>query len=296
MILKQNRYKRRPHWLKRKLPAGENYTEISRLLKDQNLHTVCKSAHCPNVGDCWARRTATFMILGDSCTRNCLFCAIDHGHVHSLDAEEPLRVARAVKQLDLSYAVITSVTRDDLPDGGALQFARTIEQIRELQPRCRIEVLIPDLQGDPRALDIIFKSHPDVLNHNLETVERLYEKVRPQANFERSLKVIHLAKSAGLTTKSGMMLGIGEKDDEIIKAIQSLLNAGCDILTLGQYLQPSKDQVEVDRFVPPEQFDRLKKMGLELGFRHVESGPFVRSSYHADEQLLPDADSAVQQK
>lgn len=294
--MKQNQYKRRPHWLKRKLPAGENYTEISRLMKDQNLHTVCKSAHCPNVGDCWARRTATFMILGDSCTRNCLFCAIDHGDVQSLDTEEPLRVARAVKHLDLSYAVITSVTRDDLPDGGALQFARTIEQIRKVQPKCRIEVLIPDLQADVRALDIIFKSYPDVLNHNLETVKRLYDKVRPQANFERSLKVLHLAKSAGLTTKSGMMLGIGEQDDEIIKAMQSLLNAGCDILTLGQYLQPSKDQVEVDRFVPPEQFNRFKIIGLELGFRHVESGPFVRSSYHADEQLTPNADLTAQQK
>ncbi len=283
MTVQNKPYKRRPHWLKRKLPGGENYRELYKLVKDQNLHTVCQSARCPNVGECWARRTATFMILGNSCTRFCRFCAIDHGHPQKVDADEPVRVARAVAKLNLAYAVITSVTRDDLADGGAEQFVRTVQQIQKRKPDCKIELLIPDLQGNQRDLQTVFESRPHILNHNLETVKRLYPDVRPQANMVRSLNVLEAAKKSGLGTKSGMMLGIGERDAEIVATMQDLINAGCDILTLGQYLQPSKHQIAVDHFVPPEDFARLKNIGLQMGFKHVEAAPFVRSSYHADE-------------
>lgn len=275
-------YKRRPHWLKVKGPSGENFHEVRRLVHDSELHTVCKSAHCPNVGECWSRRTATFMILGDTCTRNCRFCAVNSGQPQPVDPDEPRRLARAVKKLNLKYAVITSVTRDDLPDGGAGQFAKVIREINEIVPGCQVEVLIPDFLGSQKALKIVLNAQPTVLNHNLETVPRLYPAVRPAAIYERSLEVLHRAKQAGATTKSGLMVGVGETLDEIRAVMGDLRKIDCDILTIGQYMQPSREHLPIDRFVSPEEFAQLKQDGLEMGFKLVESAPLVRSSYHAD--------------
>jgi len=275
------RQKRHPKWLKVPLPAGKNFHDVRRLIDKNQLHTVCQSAHCPNIGECWGNRTATFMILGDVCTRNCRFCNVKSGVPAPADQDEPRRIADAVKTLSLRYAVITSVTRDDLPDGGASIFARTIFEIKNVMPDCIIEVLIPDFQGDTAALTQVFQARPGVLNHNLETVPSLYHTVRPDANYRRSLKVLERAKEFGLITKSGLMLGLGENRDEIISVMQDLRDVQCDSLTLGQYLQPSSAHLPIDRYVTPEEFQELKKQGLRMGFRHIEAGPLVRSSYHA---------------
>lgn len=284
--------KQKPKWLKMEMPGTGYYPEIKRLLQENNLNTVCSSAKCPNIGDCWSRRTATFMILGTRCSRNCRFCAIEHSRPDPPDAEEPLRVAQTVQRLNLRYAVVTSVTRDDLPDGGAGHFSATILAIRRLNPQCRIEVLIPDLQGDTQSLDLLLAACPDVLNHNLETVQRLYCTVRPQADFNRSLKVLHYASRKGFVTKSGMMLGLGESESEVLEAAEALRSAGCCILTLGQYLAPSKEHLPVVRYLPPEEFAQLRQQCLRLGFDHVQAGPMVRSSYHAAEQTINHSASA----
>jgi lipoic acid synthetase len=277
----------RPDWLRVRAPGGPNYKDLKGLVDRLALHTVCESARCPNIGDCWERRTATFMILGDVCTRSCGFCAIKTGRPLTLDLEEPERVAEAVASLDLRHAVITSVNRDELPDGGAAIFAGTIRAIRERCPQTSIEVLIPDFKGVWSALETVMEARPDILNHNVESIARLYYCVRPQAKYDRSMELLKRAKdlAPGLLTKSGMMLGVGEEDAEIVQSMTHLREVDCDILTLGQYLRPSPQHIPVRRYVPPETFAALKRLGLEMGFRHVESGPLVRSSYHADEQV-----------
>jgi lipoic acid synthetase len=276
---------RRPEWLKAKIPAGENYARLQGLVAEHKLHTVCAEARCPNMGECWNAGTATFMILGDVCTRSCGFCAVKTGKPDGVDAGEPARVAEAVKKLNLRHAVLTSVNRDELFDGGATIFAETIRQTRALNPRTKIEVLIPDFKGDEFALDIVLDAFPDILNHNTETVPRLYSVVRPQARYERSLELLARAKKRGFVTKTGLMAGIGEQPDEVLAVMRDLRAVRCDILTLGQYLQPSKEHLPVDRFVTPEEFAMYKRAGMEMGFSHVESGPLVRSSYHAEQQV-----------
>ncbi len=277
----------RPDWLRVRAPGGPNYRDLKGLVDDLRLHTVCESARCPNIGDCWERRTATFMILGDICTRSCGFCAIKTGRPIGLDLDEPERVAEAVATLDLRHAVITSVNRDELPDGGAAIFAATIRSIRDRCPETSIEVLIPDFKGVWPALERVMEARPDILNHNMESIERLYYYVRPQAKYDRSLELLRRAKAMapGVLTKSGMMLGVGEEDEEIVQSMTDLRSVDCDILTLGQYLRPSAQHIPVRRYVPPETFAALKRLGLEMGFQHVEAGPLVRSSYHADEQV-----------
>ncbi|MDZ7723348.1 MAG: lipoyl synthase [candidate division KSB1 bacterium] len=267
-----------------RLPSGEQAQVVRKLIQSSQLHTVCQSARCPNIGECWSRRTATFMIMGDVCTRNCRFCAVSSGKVGPLDAEEPKRVARAVESLGLKYVVVTSVTRDDLPDGGAWHFAETIREIRSQQPECKIEVLIPDFKGDRNALDTVFAAQPDVLNHNLETIERLYPQVRPQADYRQSLNLLAYAHEKGMTSKTGIMVGLGETRKEIDTLLQDVIDVNCRLLTVGQYLQPTVQHVPVDRYVPPQEFREIKKSGLFLGIKHIEAAPLVRSSYHADEQ------------
>jgi lipoic acid synthetase len=275
---------RRPAWLKARIPSGENYARLKGIINTHKLHTVCEEARCPNMGECWNNGTATFMILGDICTRSCGFCAVKTGKPIELDADEPQRVAEAIHMLKIRHAVITSVNRDELFDGGAQIFAETIRQTRDLRPETKIEVLIPDFKGDEFALNIVLDSFPDILNHNVETVPRLYHIVRPQAVYGRSLELLDRAKKRGFITKTGLMLGIGERPDEIVQVMKDLHHIRCDILTLGQYLQPTKDHLPVDRFVHPEEFKNYKELGLSLGFKHVESGPLVRSSYHAEQQ------------
>lgn len=275
------REKRHPRWLKVPLPGGNNYSDIRSIIQKQNLHTVCQSAHCPNIGECWNKRTATFMILGDTCTRSCRFCAVNSGVPGMTDCDEPVRIAETVKLLSLKYAVITSVTRDDLPDGGAFLFAETIQEIHKKVNGCDVEVLVPDFQGDETALDMVISAGPEVLNHNLETVPRLYADARPQANYQRSLQLLHRAKRKGMVTKTGLMLGLGETLEEVRTVMGDLRKTDCDILTLGQYLQPSSQHLPIVRYVTPEEFAMLKEEGLDMGFRHVESGPLVRSSYLA---------------
>ena len=277
---------RRPEWLRIKLQVNESFMKVRNIVSDHKLHTVCEEARCPNMSECWSRGTATFMILGDICTRSCGFCAVKTGKPVGLDIDEPRRVAQAVKLMGIKHAVITSVNRDDLKDGGAGIFAETIKKIRELVPECRVEVLIPDFKGDEKALDIVIEAKPDILNHNVETVPRLYKIVRPQAKYERSLKVLEYCKKHGLVTKTGLMLGIGEMTEEVIDVMKDLRSIDVDILTLGQYLQPTKMHLPVDRFVQPEEFEMLKKIGLEMGFKYVESGPLVRSSYHAESHIV----------
>lgn len=272
----------RPAWLSVRAPSGANYEEVKRLVETARLHTVCQSANCPNIGECWHARTATFMILGDVCTRNCRFCAVACGVPSAPDPDEPGRVAEAVAYLQLRHAVITSVTRDDLPDGGASIFAETIRLIHENVPGCSVEVLIPDFGGNWDALDVVMNACPEVLNHNVETVARLYPAIRPQAVYERSLEL--LRRAAGRArTKSGLMVGVGETWDEIIQTMHDLRSVGCEILTIGQYLAPSKDHAPIDRFYTPEEFDELRKLGMSMGFVQVVSGPLVRSSYRASE-------------
>ena len=281
---------RRPDWIKAKAPTGANYEEVKSLVESAHLHTVCQSANCPNIGECWHARTATFMILGDTCTRNCRFCAVNHGRPGPIDEDEPRRVAEAVKHLSLRHAVITSVTRDDQPDGGAHIFAESIRLIHEELPGCTVEVLIPDFQGDEAALAMVVEAGPEILNHNVETVERCYPTVRPQAIYSRSMELLRRAKELAafipsMRTKSGLMLGAGEEWDEILQTMRDLREVDCDILTLGQYLAPSSSHLPISRYYTPEEFARLREMGLEMGFGYVESGPLVRSSYHAAESL-----------
>ena len=289
--LTKNPLGKRPDWLKIKLPVGDNFNDVRNLMRKQKLNTVCEEANCPNIAECWNHRTATFMILGDICTRTCGFCNVKSGFPTELDLDEPARVVESIKELNLRHAVITSVNRDELNDGGAEIFKEVVKLCREEVPECTVEILIPDFKGEEEAFEIIMQSPPDILNHNLETVERLYHAVRPQAKYERSLELIKWFKRKGLSrrdgfpkTKSGLMVGIGEKPDEVIDTMNDLVSYGCDILTIGQYLQPTKQHLPVDRFVTPDEFNMYKEEGLKIGFKIVESSPLVRSSYHADEQ------------
>src|SRR5580692_11042397 len=277
----------RPSWLKVRFSGGENFRELDRIMRTLGLHTVCESARCPNMGECWDHRTATFMILGDICTRACGFCAVPSGKpAGPPEEDEPGRVAEAVARMGLRYAVVTSVNRDDQKDGGARIFARTIADIRERVPDCKVEVLIPDFRGDWNALNVVLATKPDVLNHNTETVPRLYRQVRKGAVYERSLELLRRAKQThpDVPTKTGLMLGLGEEKNEVLATIQELAGQGTDILTLGQYLQPTREHLPVVRYVDPREFAEFKILGEAMGFKHVEAGPLVRSSYHAFEQ------------
>ncbi len=276
--------RRLPPWFRVQVNPGPYYGRMKSLVADLSLHTVCEEARCPNLWDCWNRGTATFMILGDVCTRSCGFCAVTTGKPAALDTDEPRRVAQAVQALALRHTVIPPVNRDELADGGAAIFAETVREIRRLHPDCTVELLIPDFKGFHPPQDLVFDARPDILNHNTETVPRLYRSVRPQGKYDWSLDLILRAKQAGLVTKSGMMLGLGESVEEVRGVMADLVAAGCDILTLGQYLQPTPKHLPVSRYYPPDEFLVLKEEGLRLGFRHVESGPLVRSSYHAEDQ------------
>ena len=277
----------RPAWLRAPAPAGDNYHELKRLVADLKLHTVCESAACPNTGECWNRRTATFMLLGNICTRRCGFCAVQKGAPQPVDYDEPRRVAEACAALGLKYAVLTSVNRDDRKDGGAEIFALTIEAIRQRIPGCKVEVLVPDFQGSHPAMEIVMNAHPDVLNHNIETVPRLYRQVRLGARYERSLDMLAYAKTLRpfVPTKSGLMLGLGENTDEVEQVMRDLRAQRVEILTLGQYLRPSRKHLPIIRYVPQVEFNQFKQLGYEMGFSHVESGPLVRSSYHASDAV-----------
>jgi len=276
----------KPQWLRAKAPVGDNFHNLKRLARGLGLHTVCESAQCPNIGECWNHKTATFMLLGDICTRRCGFCAVPKGRPQAIDWDEPRRVAEAVATLGLKHAVVTSVNRDDDNIGSAKIFAQTIREIRELIPDCRIEVLIPDFQGLEKSLRLVLEANPDVLNHNTETVPRLYRAVRSGARYERTLALLDNAKriSPDMVTKSGVMVGLGESSGELVEVFRDLGTRGVDILTIGQYLRPSKDHLPIARFYEPEEFAFLRMQALRFGFRHVESGPLVRSSYHAHEQ------------
>lgn len=282
-----NHPRRRPPWIRVKAPSGETYQQVHNLMRSKTLHTVCEEAQCPNIGECWGRGTATFLMMGDTCTRSCGFCDIKTGRPSPLDWAEPNRVAESVRAMGLRHVVITSVNRDERPDGGAPIFAMVIKRIRQLQPGCSIEVLIPDFKGNPDALKIVMDAQPEILNHNVETVPRLFKKVQPQDNYEWALATLRNAKQMQplVLTKSGIMVGLGETFDEVVEVMRDLANVGVDILTLGQYLQPSKKHLPVERFYTPTEFDKLKEIGLELGFKWVESGPLVRSSYRADIQV-----------
>jgi len=278
---------RKPSWLKVKAPGGTNYAGVKRLMRELKLNTVCEEAHCPNIGECWEHRAATFMILGEVCTRNCSYCAVAHGTPDPYDPEEPVRLAQAVAAMELKHVVITSVDRDDLPNGGAEAFAGCVTEIRKRLPEASTELLIPDFKGSDRALQIVVDSKPDILNHNLETVARLYRVARPGGRYPRALGLLARAKEMdpSLVTKSGIMVGLGEEWDELLVAIRDVRDQGVDILTLGQYLRPSGGHLPVARFYTPEEFAELEAFGRELGYRHVEAGPLVRSSYHAWEQV-----------
>ena len=278
---------RKPPWLKVKAPGGRNYLHLKQLMRSLDLHTVCEEAHCPNVGECWEHGAATFMILGDVCTRNCAYCAVAHGRPPRFDAAEPARVGEAVGQMQLRHAVITSVDRDDLPDFGAWAFAETIRQIRARLPECSIEVLVPDFQGDEDAIRTVLDARPEIYNHNTETVPRLYKKCRPGGRYERVMNIFRFAKSYApdIPTKTGIILGMGETNEEVVQVMHDLRAVDVDILTLGQYLRPSDSHIALDRYVTPEEFRMLRETGMDMGFRHVESGPLVRSSYHAWEQV-----------
>lgn len=278
---------KKPPWLKKRIPPFQYLTKVKSILDEAALHTVCEEARCPNLGECFASGTATILILGDICTRNCGFCAVKHG-VPSLPIEaEPGRVSRAVKEMALQYVVITSVTRDDLPDGGASHFAKTIQAIRALDQKIKIEVLIPDFRGNPSSLAMVLDASPDVLNHNIETVPRLYPEVRPRADYGSSLDLLRRSKESHphALTKSGFMLGLGETHEEVLELLRDLREVGCDFLTIGQYLQPRQDRLPVKRFIPPEEFEEYKKIGERIGFKALASGPFVRSSFHASEMF-----------
>ncbi len=278
---------RKPSWLKVKAPGGPNYLALKHMMRDLKLHTVCEEAHCPNIGECWEHKAATFMILGDVCTRNCAYCAVAHGTPLPLDAGEPRRLGDAVAQMGLKHVVITSVDRDDLPNGGAEVFAACIAEIRRRLPETSVEVLIPDFKGNPDALRIVVAARPDILNHNLETIARLYRIARPGGRYPRALELLERAKELNpdLLTKSGIICGLGEDWDELLVAMRDLRAAQVDILTIGQYLRPSDQHLPIARWYTPDEFAELKRYGMGLGFRHVESGPLVRSSYHAWEQV-----------
>ncbi|MGH7231756.1 MAG: lipoyl synthase [Nitrospiraceae bacterium] len=281
----QGRAGRLPPWFKVKITQGPDYQDIRRTMDTLGLHTICEEARCPNVWECWNNRTATFLILGDICTRRCHYCSVTTGRPQALDRGEPLRVAQAVQALGLRHAVITSVNRDELEDGGAEIFAETIRQIRRLIPACAIEVLIPDFVGDKAALAAVVKEQPEILNHNIETVRRLFPPIRPQGKYDRSIELLDRAKRMGARTKSGLIVGLGETLDEAREVMRDLRAVGCDIMTIGQYLQPTKVHLPVARFYHPDEFATLKTEGLAMGFSHVESGPLVRSSYHAEQQV-----------
>jgi len=278
---------RKPSWLKVKAPGGPNYARLRHLMRELDLHTVCEEAHCPNVGECWEHGTATFMILGDVCTRNCGYCAVTHGRPPKYDLSEPGRVAAAIAEMRLQHAVITSVDRDDLPDFGAHIFAETIRQIHEQVPGCSVEVLVPDFQGNVDSIRTVLEARPEIYNHNTETVPRLYKRARPGGRYERVMKIFRDAKSIApaIPTKTGIILGLGETVEEVVAVMRDLRDVDVDILTLGQYLRPSADHLPLDRYYTPDEFRELARIGRELGFRHVESGPLVRSSYHAWEQV-----------
>ncbi len=284
---------RKPPWLRVKLPAGDTFFALKRLVHEKRLHTVCEEAMCPNIGECWNQRSATFMLLGDTCTRSCGFCAVHTGRPVALDIQEPERVAEAIATLGLRYAVLTSVNRDDLLDGGSRIFAETIRAVRRHSPACRVEVLIPDFKGNWEALAEVVEAHPDVLNHNMESIARLYSQVRPQARYTRSLELLQRVKEYDNTmrTKSGLMVGLGEETAEIVATMRDLRDVQCDLLTIGQYLRPSVQHLPVVRYYHPEEFVDLKRQGEALGFLHVEAGPLVRSSYHAAGQ-----EAAAQQR
>ena len=277
----------KPAWLKVRAPGSENYHKLKALMRGLGLHTVCEEANCPNIGECWHHGTATFMILGGTCTRSCGYCNVTHGTPLPPDPQEPVKVASAIHALDLNYVVVTSVDRDDLPDFGASQFARTIAETRARIPQCRLEVLIPDFQGDEAALRIVVEAKPDVLNHNIETVQRLYRSARPGGRYDRALQLLELSRAYApdIPTKSGLMVGLGEEWDEVVTTLRDLRDAGVSIVTIGQYLRPSVANLPMTRYYTPAEFAELKRIGVELGFGHVESGPLVRSSYHAHEQL-----------
>ena len=277
----------RPEWLKVRLPTGPTYENLRRLMRSKELHTVCEEAHCPNMAECWGAGTATFMILGDTCTRSCGFCAVKTGRPGVVDADEPRRVGEAVAQMGLGHAVVTSVNRDELPDGGAAIFAETIREIRRQSPSTTVEVLIPDVVGRPESLDAVLAARPEILNHNVETVPRLYPRVRPQARYERSLEVLRRTKQRApdLVCKSGIMVGLGETRDEVVATMRDIASQGTDILTVGQYLRPSPVHLPIERYWTPSEFDELRDTGMTMGFRHVEAGPLVRSSYHAERHV-----------
>ena len=278
---------RKPSWLKVRAPGGRNYARLKHLMRELELHTVCEEAHCPNVGECWEHGTATFMILGDVCTRNCAYCAVAHGRPPKYDPAEPSRVAEAVAEMRLQHAVITSVDRDDLPDFGAWAFAETIREIHTRMPGCSVEVLVPDFQGKEESIRAVLEAEPEIYNHNTETVPRLYKRCRPGGRYERVMKIFRFAKqiAPGIPTKTGIILGMGETKEEVVATMRDLRGVDVDILTLGQYLRPSASHIPLDRYVTPDEFRELRDIGLSLGFRHVESGPLVRSSYHAWEQV-----------
>jgi len=273
----------KPPWLKIRLHRNQSFQNIKKLMTDNDLHTVCEEAQCPNINECWNRGTATFMILGDICTRSCGFCAVKTGRPPLLDQEEPKRVVDAALKMQLSHVVVTSVNRDEREDGGAPVFADTIRRLRDALPDCTVEVLIPDFKGNWEALQTVIDAQPGILNHNLETVKRIYRRVRPQAKYPRSLELLYRAKQEGMHTKSGIMVGIGEETHEVVRLMQDLREMNVDIMTIGQYLRPSKNHLPVERYVHPDEFDYYREIGLRMGFRVVESGPLVRSSYHADE-------------
>jgi len=282
---------RKPEWLKVRAPGSANYVRLKGTMRELGLHTVCEEAHCPNIGECWHHGTATFMILGDVCTRNCGYCAVAHGRPVTLDLGEPARVADAVAAMELTYVVVTSVDRDDLPDGGASIFASTIREIRRRLPACRIEVLIPDFRGDSDALHAVLNAGPDVLNHNTETVPRLYRVARSGGKYARTLELLRRSRAyaPAMPTKSGLMVGLGEEWEELVTVLRDLRDVDCQILTIGQYLRPTESHLPISRYYHPDEFRELKRLALEMGFGHVESGPLVRSSYHAHEM----ADSYV---
>lgn len=276
----------KPSWLKVKLPTGKEYTKVRQIVSEHKLHTICESGNCPNMGECWGAGTATFMILGNICTRSCGFCAVKTGRPLPVDLQEPERVANSVKLMNVKHCVITSVDRDDLKDGGSIIWVETVKKVREYSPQTTMETLIPDFKGDWENLQRIIDVAPEIVSHNLETVRRLTREVRIQAKYDRSLEVIKRLKEGGMRTKSGVMLGLGETREEVIETMQDLVNAGCDILTLGQYLQPTPKHLPVKEFITPNQFAEYKEIGLSLGFKYVESGPLVRSSYHAEKHLF----------
>ncbi len=283
----QTRPKRRPEWIKVRAPSGETYEMVRGLMRGKQLHTVCEEAMCPNIGECWGSGTATFLMLGDTCTRSCRFCDIKTGRPEPLDWQEPNRVAESVRAMNLRHVVITSVNRDERPDGGAPVLAMVIRRIRQVQPGCSIEMLIPDFKGSREALQIVMDAQPEILNHNVETVRRLFRKVQPQDRYEWAESTLRNAKAMDplVLTKSGIMVGLGETFDEVVETLEDLISWNVDIVTIGQYLQPSKKHMPIDRYYTPEEFEELKRIGYELGFKWVESGPLVRSSYHAEQQV-----------